>query len=40
VIVNANQHTGYAANQCSIDVVDAYLIDPVGKAPANGTRCD
>jgi pimeloyl-ACP methyl ester carboxylesterase len=40
VIVDANQHTGYAANQCSIDVVDAYLIDPVGKAPANGTRCD
>jgi pimeloyl-ACP methyl ester carboxylesterase len=40
VIVNANQHTGYAANECSIDVVDNYLIDPVADAPADGTRCD
>jgi pimeloyl-ACP methyl ester carboxylesterase len=39
VIVEADQHTGYGVNQCSIDVVDQYLVDPVGKVPADGTRC-
>ena len=40
VIVTANRHTGYGANPCSIATIDSYLIDPVGKAPADGTRCD
>jgi pimeloyl-ACP methyl ester carboxylesterase len=40
VIVDANQHTGYGANACSIEVIDRYLIDPVSDAPADGTRCD
>ena len=40
VVVTADQHTGYGVNQCSYDVVDNYLIDPVANAPADGTRCD
>ena len=40
VIVTADQHTGYNVNQCSQDVVDEYLIDPVANAPEDGTRCD
>ena len=40
VVVTADQHTGYGVNQCSEDVVDLYLIDPVANAPADGTVCD
>jgi hypothetical protein len=40
VVVTANQHTGYSVNTCSRKVVDDYLIDPVGAAPAGGTRCE
>jgi pimeloyl-ACP methyl ester carboxylesterase len=40
VVVTADQHTGYGVNQCSEDVVDRYLIDPVANAPADGTVCD
>ena len=39
VVVNAEQHTGYGANQCTYDVVDQYLVDPVGHVPAAGTTC-
>ncbi|MDO8364214.1 MAG: alpha/beta hydrolase [Actinomycetota bacterium] len=39
VIVTANQHTGYRANQCSQDVVDRYLVDPANNAPVDGTEC-
>jgi pimeloyl-ACP methyl ester carboxylesterase len=39
VVVTADQHTGYGANQCSFDAVDNYLIDPVKNAPADGTTC-
>ena len=39
VIVNADQHTGYSVNQCSGDVIDQYLLDPVANAPADGTEC-
>jgi pimeloyl-ACP methyl ester carboxylesterase len=39
VVVEAEGHTGYGANSCSVKVIDEYLIDPVGKAPADGTRC-
>jgi pimeloyl-ACP methyl ester carboxylesterase len=37
LIVEAEQHTGYGANRCVIDVVNAYLIDLV--PPEDGTRC-
>lgn len=40
VIVVADQHTGYGVNQCSYDVIDDYLVDPVNNAPADGTRCE
>ena len=39
VIVDADQHTGYSVNQCSADVIDQYLLDPVANAPADGTEC-
>lgn len=40
VVVTADQHTGYGVNPCSVRVVDDFLIDPVGAAPDDGTRCD
>ena len=39
VIVEAEGHTGYDANDCSQRTIDEYLIDPVGHAPDDGTRC-
>jgi pimeloyl-ACP methyl ester carboxylesterase len=39
VVVTAEGHTGYSPGRCSGDVIEAYLIDPVGKAPADGTEC-
>jgi pimeloyl-ACP methyl ester carboxylesterase len=39
VIVHAEGHTGYASGECSGNVVDKYLIDPVNDAPADGTEC-
>jgi hypothetical protein len=39
VVVEADQHTGYGVNQCSIDVVDRYLLDPIDGAPADETAC-
>jgi hypothetical protein len=39
LVVHAEGHTGYAPGACSGDVVDQYLIDPVGKTPADGTEC-
>ena len=39
VVVTAEGHTGYSPGICSGDVVDAYLVDPVGKAPADGFEC-
>jgi pimeloyl-ACP methyl ester carboxylesterase len=39
VVVTAEGHTGYAPGTCSGDVVDAYLVDPVGKAPDDGYEC-
>jgi TAP-like protein len=38
LIVVADQHTGYGVNECSVDVVDSYLIDL--EVPADGTRCE
>ena len=40
VIVDAEGHTGYLPGSCSGDVIDAYLVDPVGAAPENGTECN
>lgn len=37
VVVEADQHTGYGANACIVDVVDRYLIDLV--VPDNEKRC-
>lgn len=39
VIVDADQHTGYGVNQCSINVVDEYLLDPTGGAPDDEYDC-
>ncbi|MFM7253475.1 MAG: alpha/beta hydrolase [Ilumatobacteraceae bacterium] len=39
VVVEADQHTGYGVNQCSIDVVDRDLLDQLGGAPADETEC-
>lgn len=39
VIVDADTHTGYGENECIIDLVDRYLLDPTS-APTSGTRCD
>lgn len=38
LVVVAEQHTGYGVNRCSIDVVDAYLVDLV--VPDDEFRCD
>jgi pimeloyl-ACP methyl ester carboxylesterase len=40
VIVDADTHTAYTSNDCARTIVDAYLLDPVGATPADGTRCD
>lgn len=40
VIVDAEGHTGYLPGSCSGDVIDAYLLDPVGAAPVDGTECN
>ena len=37
IVVEADQHTGYGANECVILAVDAYLIDL--KIPSNPTSC-
>ena len=37
VIVEADQHTGYGANQCVIDAVNRYLVDL--EAPRDGLEC-
>ncbi|MBU6315518.1 MAG: alpha/beta hydrolase [Acidobacteria bacterium] len=39
VVVKAEGHTGYAIGKCSGKVIEAYLIDPAGKAPDDGTEC-
>ena len=39
VIVEGQQHTGYWVSDCSMSIVDQYLIDPVANTPADGTRC-
>jgi pimeloyl-ACP methyl ester carboxylesterase len=39
VTVVAEQHTGYGANRCVDDAVDAYLIDPTN-VPPEGLRCE
>ena len=39
VVVTADQHTGYGANQCTYDVVDQYLLDPKGHTPPRETAC-
>ena len=39
VIVTGNQHTGYGVNECADSTIEQYLIDPVGKAPVDGTEC-
>lgn len=39
VIVDAATHTGYGENECIIDLVDKYFLDPTS-APTSGTRCD
>ncbi|CAN0340063.1 unnamed protein product, partial [Phaeothamnion confervicola] len=40
IVVTADRHTGYGVNACSKQNVDAYLIDPVGHAPADDTACN
>ena len=37
IVVTANQHTGYGANECVTTAVDQYLIDLV--VPANELTC-
>jgi hypothetical protein len=37
LIVEANQHTGYGANECTNTVVDSYLIDLT--VPVSETTC-
>jgi hypothetical protein len=39
VVVDANQHIGYDVSQCARDLVDAYLLDPIGDAPPKETSC-
>lgn len=39
VVVVADKHTGYGENECIIDVVDLYLIDPTD-APDDELVCD
>jgi pimeloyl-ACP methyl ester carboxylesterase len=38
IVVEADQHTGYGVNQCVIDAVDGYLIDPT-TAPVDELLC-
>lgn len=38
IVVEAEQHTGYGANDCVTDLVDTYLIELV--PPADETTCD
>jgi hypothetical protein len=38
IVVEADQHTGYGANDCVTDLVDTYLIELA--APADETTCD
>ncbi|MFM9137997.1 MAG: alpha/beta hydrolase, partial [Actinomycetota bacterium] len=38
IVVTANQHTGYGANECVTTAVDQYLIDLV--VPANELTCE
>jgi len=40
VVVDAEGHTGYLPGSCSGNVIDAYLVDPVGAAPDDGTECN
>ena len=37
IVVDANQHTGYGANNCVVKAVDDYLIKLT--VPANETTC-
>ena len=37
IVVEANQHTGYGANNCVVKAVDDYLIKLI--VPANETTC-
>ena len=39
VIVTADQHTGYGADDCVDAAVDEYLIDPAAHTPTDGLRC-
>jgi TAP-like protein len=39
VVVEAEGHTGYGANECSRSTIDQYLIDPAEHTPDDGTRC-
>ena len=39
VVVEAEGHTGYDANECSRSTIDQYLIDPATNSPDDGTRC-
>jgi pimeloyl-ACP methyl ester carboxylesterase len=39
VVVTANQHTGYGVNECSVDVIVDYLVDPEKNAPEDGFAC-
>lgn len=36
--VVSQQHTGYSANDCSIEVIDTFLVNLI--RPAEGTRCE
>ena len=37
VVVEAEQHTGYGANECVVDAVDRYLVQLT--VPADGLTC-
>ena len=37
IVVDAEQHTGYSASTCAMDVVDRYLVDR--RAPGNEVEC-
>lgn len=39
LVVVADQHTGYDANQCSRSTIEQYLIDPVKNVPDDETTC-
>ena len=40
VTVTAEGHGGYGTSECATNVIDQYLLDPVGKAPKDGTTCE